>query len=94
MKRRFKTKPLPKLAVEKATIAFAFFKYVKRLPEETAERKTKELIRSLSGAEYVVAISRAKELFFRPTKADLEFIRRENAVWEAVDAESLEKFPY
>ncbi|MFH1199807.1 MAG: hypothetical protein V1708_01945 [Candidatus Micrarchaeota archaeon] len=72
---------------------YAFLRYGRGMPEDEAVRKLKELKPFYSEADVAVGISRAKQLFFKPTPADLEFIRRENELWDAVSAEAWAKTP-
>ncbi len=61
------------------------------LDEDDAIRRLKQLKPFYSEAQVAVGISKSKQLFFKPTVADLEAIRRETAAWDALSDEALKK---
>lgn len=59
--------------------------------EDDAIRRLKELKPFFSEGDVAVGVSKAKQLLFKPTKEDLEWLKKENAAWSAVSDESLSR---
>ena len=62
-----------------------------KLSEDDAVSKLKELKPYFSESDFVVGISKAKELTFRPTKEELREIRKETALWDRLSDEAWAK---
>ena len=61
---------------------YAYFAYEKGDDAITSTARVREMKGFYPEAQIALGISRAKQLFFKPTKADLESLKAEAAPWE------------
>lgn len=83
-----------KPALLEITATYACLKYEKNYGEEEATRRLKELKPFYSEAQIAVGISKAKQLFFKPTEEDLRMLREELAPWQKAAEEDMARIEW